>query len=50
MYHLIIKWKDGHTQTMQFGVRCLADTLASKYAENHGDNINSITIKEVQDD
>lgn len=47
MYYLIIKWNDDHTTIMQFGVKCLADTLASKYAENHGDNINSINIKEV---
>lgn len=47
MYHLIIKWKDGHTTTMGFGVRCLARELASRYIKNHGENIINVTIKEV---
>ncbi len=47
MYYLIIKWNDDHTTTMKFGVRCLADELANRYSNNHGSNINSISIKEV---
>ena len=47
MYHLIIKWNDGHTTTMKFGVKCLADELADRYAKNHSSNINNIIIEEV---
>ena len=50
MYYLIIKWKDGHTYTMKFGVKCLMDELASRYAKNHKGGIISITRKEVKDD
>lgn len=48
MYYLIIKWKDGHTSTMRFGVQCVMDELASRYAKNHKDDIISITTKEVK--